>query len=265
MHCVHSYHSAETLRVMAGYRIGKINGPWVNFEPPISGGIFRPLVESRTPSPNAQSRSCIHSFEKPATASDDRSKVRLVRFTGDEESGSGGQGLSSVKKKVEAMSTVSHTLRKDPAERTPSEFAEQAEQLEVDLDMRTFPSVDSKTQRGIISKYQELHRAVVEGGHYDCRYTEYAKECVRYAGLFALSMIALRYEWYLTSAIFLGCFWQQIMFSAHDAGHLAITHNYVFDTLIGIFIADFCCGLSIGWWKSSHNVHHLVPNHPVSP
>lgn len=52
------------------------------------------------------------------------------------------------------------------------------------------------------------------------------------------------------------------MFSAHDAGHRAITQNFVADTIIGLFIADFCCGLSIGWWKRSHNVHHLVTNHP---
>lgn len=53
------------------------------------------------------------------------------------------------------------------------------------------------------------------------------------------------------------------MFTAHDAGHRGITQNFVHDTLIGIFIADFCCGLSIGWWKSSHNVHHLITNHAV--
>lgn len=52
------------------------------------------------------------------------------------------------------------------------------------------------------------------------------------------------------------------MFTAHDAGHRGITHNFVADTLIAIFVADFCCGLSIGWWKSSHDVHHLVTNHP---
>jgi sphingolipid 8-(E)-desaturase len=54
------------------------------------------------------------------------------------------------------------------------------------------------------------------------------------------------------------------MFTAHDAAHTSITHNFTIDTLIGMFIADFCCGLSIGWWKSSHNVHHLVTNQPVS-
>jgi len=55
------------------------------------------------------------------------------------------------------------------------------------------------------------------------------------------------------------------MFTAHDAGHRGITHNFVADNLIGLFIADFCCGLSLGWWKSSHNVHHIITNHPVRP
>lgn len=53
------------------------------------------------------------------------------------------------------------------------------------------------------------------------------------------------------------------MFAAHDAGHRGITGSFVADTLIGAFVADFCCGLSIGWWKSSHNVHHLITNMPV--
>lgn len=52
------------------------------------------------------------------------------------------------------------------------------------------------------------------------------------------------------------------MFTAHDAGHRGISGNFIIDTLIGTFVADFCCGLSIGWWKSSHNVHHLVTNMP---
>lgn len=52
------------------------------------------------------------------------------------------------------------------------------------------------------------------------------------------------------------------MFTAHDAGHRGITGDFVKDTLIGAFVADFVCGLSIGWWKSSHNVHHLITNMP---
>ena len=52
------------------------------------------------------------------------------------------------------------------------------------------------------------------------------------------------------------------MFTAHDAGHRGITGHPVIDLVIGAFIGDFCCGLSLGWWKASHNVHHLVTNMP---
>ena len=52
------------------------------------------------------------------------------------------------------------------------------------------------------------------------------------------------------------------MFTAHDAGHRGITGDATIDLCIGAFIGDFCCGLSLGWWKSSHNVHHLITNMP---
>jgi delta8-fatty-acid desaturase len=61
----------------------------------------------------------------------------------------------------------------------------------------------------------------------------------------------------------LGLAWHQLTFIAHDAGHLAITHNYYLDNIFGIFIADFLGGLSLGWWKRNHNVHHIVTNDPV--
>ncbi|KAI9873962.1 MAG: Delta 8 Fatty Acid Desaturase, partial [Watsoniomyces obsoletus] len=43
---------------------------------------------------------------------------------------------------------------------------------------------------------------------------------------------------------------------------MGITHNFHVDTCIGILIADFIGGLSIGWWKRNHNVQHIVTNSP---
>ncbi|KAL5344195.1 hypothetical protein ACLOAV_010843 [Pseudogymnoascus australis] len=158
--------------------------------------------------------------------------------------------LSNVQDKLDSYSLISSTLDK---------ISEKlhTEQLEIDSDASRYPSVDPKTQRKIISKYST--------GNYIRKLQKPAImiESFRYLSLLALCITALKYEWYMPSAVFLGAFWHQILFTAHDAGHMAITHNFVADTLIGIFIADFCCGLSIGWLKSSHNVHHLVPNHPV--
>ena len=137
-----------------------------------------------------------------------------------------------------------------------------AMQAEIDQCLAAYPSPDANTQQTITAKYRQLHQRVVDGGFYTCNYRDYGRESIRYGLLFAAFAGLLYKQYYLLSALCLGGFWQQIMFTAHDAGHRAITQNRTYDTMIGIFIADFCCGLSFGWWKSSHNVHHLVTNSP---
>ena len=146
---------------------------------------------------------------------------------------------------------------------SPSDYTSSQVRQDVEADLAKYPSLDADTQQNIALKFQALHQRVKDENFYDCRFSEYGKEILRYATLFALFLFLLHRGWYTTSACVLGLFWHQIMFSAHDAGHRGITHNLTIDTLIGIFIADLCCGMSIGWWKSSHNVHHLVTNHPV--
>jgi len=42
---LYSVHSTETREMMNKYRIGRIEGLWKNFLPPIQGGKFRPYVE----------------------------------------------------------------------------------------------------------------------------------------------------------------------------------------------------------------------------
>jgi len=63
------------------------------------------------------------------------------------------------------------------------------------------------------------------------------------------------------SAVFLGFFKHQLTFLAHDAGHAGVIGNYFWDRVLGIMIADFLGGLSVGWWCDNHNIHHLVTNH----
>jgi delta8-fatty-acid desaturase len=135
-------------------------------------------------------------------------------------------------------------------------------QKEIDLDTAKYPPLDPEVQDDIVRKYRLLNERIKAEGLYQCNYTDYLIESTRYALLFATSMFFLRQEWYATSALFLGLFWHQLVFTAHDAGHMGITHNFHVDTVIGIVIADFLGGLSIGWWKRNHNVHHIVTNSP---
>ncbi|MCJ1363001.1 hypothetical protein MMC16_002107 [Acarospora aff. strigata] len=267
---INVYHSQKTLRLMNKYRIGRIaiDEPWVNFTPPIRGGIFRSITshDSSSSEDDDDSRSVNSSssldyssatsvedaatrdvYRRPSTAA----KPRLAK--------SASASLSSQSRDDKTKGLLSSSNQQLQC---PTSYTTSVEQKEIDRDLEHYPSLDPATQRNITVKYQQLHQRVKDEGFYDCRYSEYGKEFLRYSTFFALFIIALRAEWYMTSAVLLGLFWHQIMFSAHDAGHMGITHRFVPDTLIGMFVADFCCGLSIGWWKSSHNVHHLVTNHP---
>jgi sphingolipid 8-(E)-desaturase len=265
---------------MRGYRIGVINEPWIDFEPPISGGTFDfgNQEEKVQEVPTSIAIECeISSLAAGGCLKDDDTasncgkqclnstqqclsteSIQFVRsFDSDEAF------LTNKKQWFQDLSSVSDTLKQCSSKYDAAQFIDHATRLTVDIDLNEYPSLDAETQRNISVNFRKLHEKVRENGLHLCNISNYGMEVVRYITLFSLFIFALRCEWYITSAVFLGLFWHQIMFVAHDAGHLAITHNFNIDMMIGIFIADFCCGLSIGWWKSSHNVHHLVPNHPV--
>ncbi|PFH50815.1 hypothetical protein AMATHDRAFT_47622 [Amanita thiersii Skay4041] len=111
--------------------------------------------------------------------------------------------------------------------------------------------------------YRELHKRIVDAGLYKTPYlTGYGPEVLRYTLLGCLSAYAYSNGWFMFSAVFLGLMWHQLVFTAHDLGHMGVTHNWTTDRLIAILIADFIGGLSIGWWVQNHNIHHLVTNHP---
>lgn len=97
--------------------------------------------------------------------------------------------------------------------------------------------------------YRELHKRIVDAGLYKTPYlTGYGPEVTRYVLLAGISAYAYSQDWLMTSAVFLGLLWHQLAFTAHDLGHMGVTHDWVIDRLIAILIADFMGGLSIGWW-----------------
>ena len=205
------YHSEEALSMMKHFIIGRIDGEWINFIPPIQGGKF-----------NLQS-------EHEGIIIDDNSE--------------------------DDNSVDSDLYRRNRSSlKTPSS--------DVSKQLDQFPPLTPEVQYKITLKYRQLDEKLHREGYYQCHYSRYLPEIVRYTTLGVLAYITLRCQWYCTSAVFLGLTWHQLVFTAHDAGHMGITHNTIIDTVIGIIIADFIGGLSLGWWKKNHNVHHIVTNHP---
>ncbi|KAL9111601.1 MAG: hypothetical protein Q9187_007906 [Circinaria calcarea] len=273
---INVYHSAETLRLMKAYRIGRITQPWINFEPPIRGGVYRKPVEedadgavsSEDDDLSVASNSILGSFNSSSTSLNllDASQLECSKAGSDaaknrvseDKTGNNGRErevgsdsdsdtyrrrpfqagddiqaayspspspiMSGLHTPVDliaselALNEVGHgsatrksshpAIAVSPAPYASADiYSSIAIQKEIDDDTRNYPSVDLETQRTITLKYQALHQRVKNEGFYDCRYTEYAKELIRYSILFAIFFTALRYEWYLTSAAFLGLFW----------------------------------------------------------
>ena len=75
-----------------------------------------------------------------------------------------------------------------------------------------------------------------------------------------LTMVATSTTSHLLGAVLMATFWQQLAFVGHDIGHNAISHSKAKDNSIGIIIGNILGGISLGWWKHSHNVHHIVCN-----
>ncbi|CAD7952685.1 unnamed protein product [Amoebophrya sp. A25] len=64
----------------------------------------------------------------------------------------------------------------------------------------------------------------------------------------------------ILSAVLLGIYFQQVAFIGHDLGHNGVTHSIFLDEIFGLFWGNAMSGISGGWWKTTHNVHHLVTN-----
>ncbi|KAH7157224.1 fatty acid desaturase-domain-containing protein [Dactylonectria macrodidyma] len=249
---IDALHSLDARQQMMGYRIGRIEGSWANFSPPIQGGVFRTRAEIEAANNDCSkdtttSSPAISRTPSPVFDDGDAKGIRnRIGAKGKNNAGSGSvSSASSVHDEMDGMSYLDAVTLEH-----------------IRLDLEKYPASDEATQASIAAKYRELHQRVYDTGLYNCNYRAYAGECCRYVLLSIGMFVGLHYGQYFIAAFCLGALWHQLVFAAHDAGHMGITHKFQIDTIIGIMIADFIGGLSMGWWKRNHNVHHIVTNAP---
>ncbi|KAJ3203917.1 hypothetical protein HK099_001329, partial [Clydaea vesicula] len=114
--------------------------------------------------------------------------------------------------------------------------------------------------------WRKLNLKLEEDGYYKTNYNFYLREFIKFFFLFfSIWYICTRPDQsffnYMVAALLTATLWHQGAFVAHDAGHSGITHDKQIDTLVGMFLGNIVGGVSIGWWKATHNVHHIVTNH----
>ncbi|ETN45422.1 uncharacterized protein HMPREF1541_09253 [Cyphellophora europaea CBS 101466] len=243
---IRALHSRETLGQMQKYVIGRIEGRWQNFTPPIQGGVFTESIGKGGGELQEQEDSSSCSSTAPSPIFEPTDGLRHRNHT--------------------ETSSISSLASDDDLPEAAEQNATPKNHYFVcnnpSNSLLNYPALNATAQDAVISKYRALEVRLRAAGLYNCNYTAYAWEITRYLFLITSCFACLHIQQYAIAGIFLGLFWHQLVFTAHDAGHMGITHNFHLDTSIGIFIANFCGGLSIGWWKRSHNVHHIVTNMP---
>lgn len=226
------YHSDETQRRMLKFSIGQVELPWKDFLPPIQGGKFRSQAEIQA-----------------------------------------DEALSlSEEEEIGKISPQDEFLIPDNADITMKVIRDY-DDAQVKADLEKYPNLDVETQQHIKRRFKELHRLLEEKDLFRCTYWGYVREFSRITLLFTLSRVFFKWArnegssfsmlWLGLSALCMGLAWHQITFIVHDGAHLAITHNYYIDSIFSVLLADYVGGLSAGWWKRNHNVHHIVTNDPV--
>lgn len=180
---------------MRYYQIGqKPPGPWTNLTPPIRGGVYCKEEDLKVEKDASLSGNGDGTSPRPEVEEDDEKKTQNVRQR------------SPACREI-PIHTPAPTAQAFTDQLSPSDFTDWAVQQGIDLDTRDYPSLDPDVQLDIAHKYRILHKKVRDQGLYTCRGVEYGKEMIRYVGLFLTFAVALRYGWYMTSAVFLGLFW----------------------------------------------------------
>lgn len=251
-----SLHSEEARQIMRRYRIARIDGLWKNFTPPIQGGAFRAATEiGEATADNDGDDNSVNSSKSPDSSTQSSRAPSPVFDVG---------GRAARRRTAVAASCPPSAASQSTANtRTDGmSYLDAITREQISLDLDRYPAPEPEIQARIMAKYRALHQRVWDEGLYQCRRTPYVLDCCRYMGLFLSMLVCLRHGQYALGGVLLGLLWHQLVFAAHDAGHMGITHRYHMDSVIGIILADFIGGLSMGWWKRNHNVHHIVTNAP---
>jgi len=123
---------------------------------------------------------------------------------------------------------------------------------------------DSLDGTEFVKEHRKIRQELLRRGLFETNnyyyYVKYIWLFFLLAASISLTLLAPTKPLRLTGAVFMAAFWQQLAFIGHDVGHNAISHKKWKDTTLGIIFGNTLGGISLGWWKHSHNVHHIVCN-----
>lgn len=289
---IEAYHPEHVFKLMKPFIVGRVRpedwedhetGGWIPLNPPIQIGLW--------PMPNSNSSDLQSQSPDPKTSALDPEYTLDLKHNIDPSPVLHLTPNSRSPTDLKSPTIVGDRNSKD----VPSDLDQRLKALEPSLDSPKEAALEGwdlsfTRQRHLSKSYRALHDQVRAAGLYRAprSFYGYGPDLVRYTVLLSIFFLTspifplLKYHLLgilsdavhleppetpstfrcFICALFLGLWWHQITFVAHDAGHSGITGHWMTDRLIGALVANFLNGMSIGWWCDHHDVHHLVTNHP---
>jgi len=127
-------------------------------------------------------------------------------------------------------------------------------------------SVTHKDQRQLDFEkgYRDLRSKMVMMGLFKSNKLFYLYKCLSNMCMWAAAVAMVVYSdstsMHVASALFMGLFFQQCGWLAHDFLHHQVFRMRKYGDLGGLFWGNLMQGYSVQWWKNKHNGHHAVPN-----
>lgn len=131
---------------------------------------------------------------------------------------------------------------------------------------------DAKPVTPLVRDFREFHDRAAEHGLMERDLGWYCGKLLMYQMMLA-AVVGIVYACHsghvandhivpavLGASVLLGVYWQQMAFIGHDTGHMTVFVDRLQDWSFGLIVGNFLTGISIGWWKATHNTHHAVPN-----
>lgn len=115
-----------------------------------------------------------------------------------------------------------------------------------------------------VADFRAVRQELLGRGLFRTRWQFYAKMAMWYVVLFCASIYLTlgcsSLVYHMGGALLMGLFWQQLAGLGHDLGHSSVSHRFERDYFFGSTLGNALMGISTGWWKQSHNTHHVVCN-----
>jgi fatty acid desaturase len=127
-----------------------------------------------------------------------------------------------------------------------------------EIDIKLLQEQDNQTDIII----RQIRQQAIQLGLFTSSPSYYVIKGITLLSLFIMAIVISLFstQYWKCGAILMGIFWQQFAFIGHDVGHNAITQTRLTDLWYGIVTGNTLMGISLGWWKQSHNVHHVNCN-----